>query len=195
MLLVCADSLKKLQRVIYIDTTNSFSVKRLLDLVQSDEERVKPFLDLIHVFRVHDVYDLHRLLDQLMVQINQGVERPSVLIVDSISAILSSVCNFDSRQGYASIECMGRALKNLASFHGLPILVTNHEVTGTQHSGQRRFREPRHCALGNVWRSQVHTRVHLQSCNGNWKAIEYGKTVAYIQLHKHEITTSKQINT
>lgn len=177
--LVCAECIKKRQRVIYIDTTNSFSPRRILDLANLDEERGRLLLSFVEVYFIHDVYELQHWLDLFSIQVERKTS-PSAIVIDSISSVLASICNFDSPQSYALMECMGRSLRNVAFEHGIPILVTNHEV-GQSGNGS--------CALGNIWKHQVHKRVHLQIYDHIWKSIELGSNVCYIQITKNAIQT------
>ena len=184
---VCARCMCEGKRVIYVDTTNAFTAQRVADFAQGETQR----LHLIDVFRLHDVYALHQLLDQLTLRIDDpSRSRPVVFIVDSISALLTTVSNFDSRQSMALIECLGRALRRLADDHDIAVMVTNHEVgRGTPRTHSQRAPENGAPALGHVWRHQVHRRVHVQTRSQNWQSIECESSLSYIRLDKDTIMT------
>ena len=184
---VCARCMCEDKRVIYVDTTNAFTAQRVADFAQGETQRLR----LIDVFRLHDVYALHQLLDQLTLQIDDpSRSAPIVFIVDSISALLTTVSNFDSRQSTALIECLGRALRRLADDHGIAVLVTNHEVgRGMPRTNTQRAMEDGVPALGHIWRHQVHRRVHIQTRNENWQSIECESRLSYIRLDQDAVIT------
>ncbi|GLC38954.1 DNA repair protein rad51d [Pleodorina starrii] len=107
-------------------------------------------LGCISVLRPSNVYELLVPLDRLGAALQQqqpgsdqpafgaagGVEArgarvgPRLLIVDSVSALLSTVlASTQHTQGTALLTAVGRALKQLAEQHSIAVLVTNH-VTG-----------------------------------------------------------------
>ncbi|KAJ9527408.1 hypothetical protein QJQ45_025676 [Haematococcus lacustris] len=106
------------------------------------------------------------------------VPRPCLLIVDSLSAVVSPVVgNPKHSQGFTLLACIGRLLRQLADTHRLAVVVTNHMVAARGGSEQEREREASSRsgsglrvlvpALGEVWRSQVHTRLVLQLAPGS----------------------------
>lgn len=57
--------------------------------------------------------------------------RPSLLIVDSLSSLVSPVMGpGGSEDGHSLMICLGRALKGLAQRHSLAVITTNHIVGG-----------------------------------------------------------------
>lgn len=98
--------------------------------------------------------------------------KPSVIIIDSISALISPVLGANdkrySNQGYVLMTGVSRLLKQLAATHGVAILMSNHvtesradaadEISGSTVSNAPRDYVP---ALGDLWRGQPHMRIQL----------------------------------
>ena len=61
----------------------------------------------------------------------QTLGRPSLLVVDSLSFLVSPVMGpGGADDGHALMICLGRALKALAQRHTLAVITTNHIVGG-----------------------------------------------------------------
>lgn len=111
--------------VIYIDTGNNFSATRLLQMykatkqqfavrkyiswtpslifVQDEKEKKEKMADVLNklrVFQVHDIFSLLNVLDQLKSMIankdSDFVSRGSLLIIDSLGSLISSVISKNS---------------------------------------------------------------------------------------------------
>lgn len=111
--------------VIYIDTGNNFSATRLLQMykatkqqfavrnyilwtpslifVQDEKEKKEKMADVLNklrVFQVHDIFSLLNVLDQIKSMIankdSDFVSRGSLLIIDSLGSLISSVISKNS---------------------------------------------------------------------------------------------------
>lgn len=201
--------------VIYIDATNAFSARRLVQL--GVEGHVCPDVDTmlqaVHVYRTHSLQHLLSTLDAVLLQLRtaqaartavmeqhaqavlafqaaatanpQGVQgppppppplpsKPSLLILDSISALGGSVMGERRHaQGMALLMCVGRQLRQLADAFGLAVVVTNHLVAdrsaerlGGKDGGPAvdvsSTAQPMVPAMGEWWKGQVHARLQLR---------------------------------
>ncbi|KXZ56730.1 hypothetical protein GPECTOR_1g658 [Gonium pectorale] len=161
-------------------------------------------LGCIHVTRAANVYELLAILDQLQAELqrqqqlqeaarqqlrqHQQLQQPSddrsgprLLVVDSVSALLSTVLgNNQHMQGTALLTTVGRTLKLLAEANAIAVLITNHVTSsGPMARGAGGGRDPGgdrsgglaggpvagvsglKPALGEQWRSQAHMRLQL----------------------------------
>lgn len=143
------------ERVIYIDTTNSFSAKRVLSFLPPDQS-TQHALACTTVICPHDVHGLFSVLDHLSVQLSQehAQTRARLLIIDSISALLSPVVGGQKHgMGHTLLSCLSTQLKTFADLYSIAVVVTNHMVGGSEHD-----KRP---ALGEHWRGQPHVQITL----------------------------------
>lgn len=153
-------------RVLYIDTTGSFSSRRAAAIYNTlnsrlqDKRSLTDVLQSIHVNRVHTVHDALAALDAQALSMQglasqNAVCQPKLLIVDSVSALITPILGAGGTQqshGHALMSALGRMLKYMATCYTVAILCTNHMVgSGTN---------PRP-ALGESWKNQPHTRLQL----------------------------------
>eukprot|EP00882_Tetradesmus_deserticola_P020824 GHRQ01022507.1.p1 GENE.GHRQ01022507.1~~GHRQ01022507.1.p1 ORF type:complete len:200 (+),score=62.50 GHRQ01022507.1:378-977(+) len=91
-LLAAVTTAQRGERVVYFDTTNAFSAGRARQLCTTNYGNAA-CLGNIMVVACHSIYALLASLDELAVQANSSGSgsRPSLIIVDSISALLSPV--------------------------------------------------------------------------------------------------------
>ena len=83
----------------------------------------------------HDQPEMTSAVLWLLVGCAQGAgqtsDRPSLLVVDSLSFLVSPVMGpGGAEDGHALMICLGRALKALAQKHTLAVITTNHIVGG-----------------------------------------------------------------
>lgn len=99
--------------------------------------------------------------------------KPTVLILDSISAVGGSVIGERRHsQGQTLVMSAGRMLRQLADMYSLAVVVTNHLVhdRSAERGGQEQGRggqgqagmQPMVPAMGEWWRGQVHMRLQLR---------------------------------
>jgi RAD51-like protein 3 len=144
-------------RVVYVDTSGSFSAARIKEFhrgfVTADadsaevEQHLNLTLGLITVLRVHDVMQLLKVLEELGlglagrvgVEGDGGLEGKAdlaaightmgLLVVDSISSLLSPVITRMHHQGYTVMASVASLLRSLAPVHNCAVLYTNHTVS------------------------------------------------------------------
>ncbi|KAK9817811.1 hypothetical protein WJX72_002565 [[Myrmecia] bisecta] len=173
------------EHVVYLDTSASFTARRaaaMYDHAARQEAAPESLGDTLAHITVQRVHNIHALLSALDTwaaylqaeQGNQPPKRPSLLVVDSASALVSPILGGGQHsQGHALMICLARFLKHMAAYHRLAVLSTNHVVGGggagwgskPEGSGSARSSETRP-ALGESWRSQPHVRVQLACGEG-----------------------------
>ncbi|KAI3461510.1 hypothetical protein Pfo_018173 [Paulownia fortunei] len=153
---------KYLGTVMYFDTGNSFSPKRIAQfLSQSSDpantevnktvQRVMSSIVCNSIFDIFTLLDmLHQLRNNLKSQIGCQVR---MLIIDSLSSLIAPVLGGGGAHGHALMITAGFLLKELAHEHNLSVVVTNHMV-----AGEAGISKP---ALGESWKSIPHIRLLL----------------------------------
>jgi RAD51-like protein 3 len=169
-------------RVVYVDTGGCFSASRVKSFhrgfVTDDadsaevEQHLNLTLNLITVVRVHDVFHLFKVLEELGRGLvddpgekgDGGLEGErelldigascGLLVVDSLSQLVSPVITRMHHQGYTTMAAVGASLRSLAPAHNCAVLYTNHAVS----AGAGTRSKP---ALGIRWTSTPHRRLCL----------------------------------
>ncbi|KAI8568997.1 hypothetical protein RHMOL_Rhmol02G0244800 [Rhododendron molle] len=168
--LVClkaASTVARVCGVLFLDTGNSFSPKRIARFLISDpaskEGNQKVLQRVLKSIECHSVFDIFTLLDLLHQLkpnlISQTGDRVQLLIVDSISSLITPILGGGGSHGRALMIYAGSLLKKLAHEHNLAVLVTNHMV-----SGEGGTHKP---ALGESWKSIPHVRLELSREHGS----------------------------
>ncbi|KAL7127397.1 hypothetical protein ABFS83_14G250000 [Erythranthe nasuta] len=146
--------------VMYFDTGNSFSPKRIAQFVcqSSDPTNTEGNKTVQRVMRsivCHPVFDMFALLDmlhQLMGDLKSQIGcQVRMLIVDSLSSLIAPVLGGSGAHGHALMVTAGFLLKELAHEHNISVVVTNHMV-----GGEAGVSKP---ALGESWKSIPHVRL------------------------------------
>ena len=142
--------------MLWIDTTAGFSATRLVYFLQRVATgSAAAALSSVRCVKAFDVHEVLSLLDELSADTEHAP--PSLLVVDSVSSVLSSLLSFKGNyQGQALMLSLADTLRALAEERSMAVLVTNHTVGG--RDGDQGSLKP---ALGETWRSQPHTRLHL----------------------------------
>ncbi|XP_019177517.1 PREDICTED: DNA repair protein RAD51 homolog 4 isoform X2 [Ipomoea nil] len=150
-------------RVVFLDTCNSFSPKRVAEVVSqmSDNSTSKAKKSLEHVmsnivcYSVFDIFTMFDVVHHLKSTMrSQSGCRARMLIIDSISSLITPILGGSGAHGgRALMASAGFILKQLANEHNLPVLVTNHMV-----AGEAGLLKP---ALGESWKSIPHIRLLL----------------------------------
>ncbi|XP_006305443.2 DNA repair protein RAD51 homolog 4 [Capsella rubella] len=155
-------------RVLYLDTGNSFSARRIAQFGSSSETSLGQ--KVISRISCHTVYDIYTMLEILQgldvtlrsqVQTNVNEQRLRLLVVDSISSLITPILGGSGSQGRALMVAVGYMLKKLAHEHSIAILVTNHTVGA---GGEGVKTKP---ALGETWKSIPHVRLMLSRDHKN----------------------------
>lgn len=149
-------------RVMYFDSGNSFSSKRIVEFVsqmsdpannQADKtlQQVMKCIVCHSIFNIFTLLDvLHHLKNSLRSQIDCQVR---MLIIDSISSLVSPVLGGSGAHGHALMATAGFLLKELAHENNLAVVVTNHMVAGEGGASKP--------ALGESWKNIPHVRLLL----------------------------------
>eukprot|EP00803_Ostreobium_quekettii_P006648 evm.model.scf_534.8 EVM.evm.TU.scf_534.8 scf_534:44241-45458(-) len=162
---VALSSARRGSRVVYIDTSNSFSGSRVASINESRGPcgtPLKAVLGNITVYHSHDIFSVLHVLDELALQMSKvldGAQLPEVLVLDSVSSVVTPVLGGGQRHshGHTLMVSLGRMLKVVAESFGMAVVSTNHEVGGPSR--------PRP-ALGDSWLNQPHLRIHLSKVAG-----------------------------
>lgn len=153
--------------VMYLDTCNSFSSKRIAQFLNvlakssftsKDRQRdIEMAMKGIFHYNVFDVYCMLDILYQIESSMHtQGKNERSrvrLLIVDSVSSVITPILSGSNLQGHSLMISLGVVLKKLALEYSVAVLITNHIVvdkTGTSKP-----------ALGESWKSMPHVRLLL----------------------------------
>ncbi|KAL3530690.1 hypothetical protein ACH5RR_010012 [Cinchona calisaya] len=160
---------RRLGKVMFLDTGNSFSPKRIAYFISNtpehaDNEANRSLPHILDNILCHSVFDIFTLLDVLQQLLNnltyQIGQRLRMLIVDSISSLITPVLGGAGTHGHALMAFAGVLLKKLAHEYNLSVLITNHMV-----AGEGGVTKP---ALGESWKSIPHIRLLLsRDCISN----------------------------
>nr|ADE77590.1 unknown [Picea sitchensis] len=153
--------------VMYLDTCNSFSSKRIAQFLnvlakssikskdqQGNIERAMKGIFHYNVFDVYSMLDLlYQIESSMQTQGKNESSRVRLLIVDSVSSVITPILSGSNLQGHSLMISLGVVLKKLALEYSIAVLITNHIVvdkTGTSKP-----------ALGESWKSMPHVRLLL----------------------------------
>ncbi|MCL7026771.1 hypothetical protein MKW94_001540 [Papaver nudicaule] len=158
---------KYMSSVMYLDTSNSFSAKRVSCFIyqllgpspaQVKRESLERLMNSILCHSVFDIFGLlgilHELESKLKSQVGTGEANVRLLIIDSVSSLITPILGGCGAQGHSLMIYAGFLLKKLAHEYNIAVLVTNHMVGG----GERGIPKP---ALGESWKSVSHVRLLL----------------------------------
>jgi len=132
--------------VIYVDSTGSFSVRRLGDVlarVQSRQEEDghdgqddwRSHLDKVEVVSTRDVASVVANITSILGRRNPAYDRVSMVVIDSIGSLLAPLIGgFASQVGHEMMLSFGTFLKQVARVHSCVVLVTNHTVSAYSNS-------------------------------------------------------------
>ncbi|XP_047322228.1 DNA repair protein RAD51 homolog 4 [Impatiens glandulifera] len=172
--------------VAYVDTSNSFSAKRIAHFVSQnsyngvekvDSTEMQNIMERITCYSVFDIFNLMNVLHQLGSNLRSQLRSSNemrLLIIDSVSSLISPTLGGSASQGHALMVSAGVFLKKLAFEHNLSILVTNHMV-----GGEGGISKP---ALGENWKSIPHVRLQLYP--------ECGRKTCFIRILRHPCVAS-----
>ncbi|KAK6144563.1 hypothetical protein DH2020_021383 [Rehmannia glutinosa] len=152
--------------VMYFDTGNSFSAKRIAQFLSqpsdpADIEVNKTVQRVMSSIVCHSIFDIFTLLDmlhQLMNNLKSQIGcQVRMLIIDSLSSLIAPILGGGGAHGHSLMLTAGFLLKELAHEHNLSVVVTNHMV-----AGEAGISKP---ALGESWKSIPHVRLLLSRYN------------------------------
>lgn len=175
------------EQVVYFDTTNAFSPARaqqLVDADTNDPQAVLAALSKITVVRCHSIHALLSSLDELAQQANSNAQpstKPTMVVVDSVSAVLSPVIGASQHnQGHVLVAETARLLRHVAVSLRCCVLVTNHVVgtgssfaaaagreDGSSRASSSGINPNYKPALGEQWRGAANVRVQLSRVGGD----------------------------
>ncbi|KAH6765620.1 DNA repair RAD51-like protein [Perilla frutescens var. hirtella] len=160
-----------LGKVIYFDTGNSFSPKRIVQFLSLSSDHsttevnktIQQVMSSIVCHSVFDIFTLLNMLHQLMNDLKSQIDcQVKMLIIDSLSSLIAPVLGGGGTHGHALMVTAGFLLKELAHEYNICVMVTNHMV-----GGEAGVSKP---ALGESWKSIPHVRLLLSrnySSNGS----------------------------
>lgn len=171
--------LKNKARVVFVDSTNSFSSLRLAEIcaekVRSTREGfseavVRDALRRVECFKTFSVDKLARILGSVDFCDAQSPVR--LVVVDSITSLLSPYMG--STSGNAVAVKIAKQLRFVALQYGVAVVVTNSTVVGQQLEIK--------AALGLTWASLPSTAVFLSCSGGSHRAkvVKSSKTPCHI---------------
>uniref|UniRef100_UPI00398E5F7A DNA repair protein RAD51 homolog 4 n=1 Tax=Pristiophorus japonicus TaxID=55135 RepID=UPI00398E5F7A len=149
------------QQVLYIDSTGGLTASRLLQMIQSQVDSMEgqsAALQRIEVVRVFEVYRLLDVLQDLRMSFTRRVtgacSSVKAVVVDSASAVLSSILGGHQVEGMSIMMQLARELKTMARELGVAVIVTNCVVQDTGGGVKP--------ALGRSWSYVPNIRIFLQ---------------------------------
>ena len=180
--------------VLYIDTSQSFSLERCSEIHRSwppeEVSELMPTLERIHHQPCHSIHQLLILLNNLQHELQQHrshfAHSLRVVIIDSIGALLAPVIGGGQQRGHALLTVASHMLHALATQHHIAILVTNHTVARIQHHDHNQHNQPPNTssgsrsqsALGESWRYVADTRLVLDVIRGAGLRLDEDETDA-----------------
>jgi len=146
-------------RVVYIDTTASFSAGRLAEIAAARGMSVEHVLSRVeHVL----AFDAQAVLVELRWLRESAAANPiTVVIVDSVAAAFASVLARGRAKGHAMLSDAGTLLRSIAAVSGCVAVTTNFAYDGSYADGGGV--KP---ALGAAWASSPHCRILLSRVGG-----------------------------
>eukprot|EP01112_Ceratiomyxa_fruticulosa_P008352 TRINITY_DN2163_c0_g1_i1.p1 TRINITY_DN2163_c0_g1~~TRINITY_DN2163_c0_g1_i1.p1 ORF type:complete len:338 (+),score=54.00 TRINITY_DN2163_c0_g1_i1:232-1245(+) len=131
--------------VAYIDSSNTFSPERIIEMYQAQntltqvDENLVDVLERIRCWKCYEGFDLGNIIDE----ISRGLQSEDkfyknlkLIVVDSIGALLSPLIGGKQSQGHAIMAGISRSLKYLACTQYIAVLVTNYMVSSGWNNNQ-----------------------------------------------------------
>ncbi|GCC31509.1 DNA repair protein RAD51 homolog 4 [Chiloscyllium punctatum] len=153
------------QRVLYIDSTGGLSASRLLHLIQEQVNNLEGQSEALQRIEVVRVFEVYRLLDVLQDfrtgfthQVTGARCSVKAVVIDSVSALLSSILGGHQLEGMSLMMQLARELKTIARELNVAVIVTNSVVQDSGGGGGGGVKP----ALGRSWSYVPNVRVLLQ---------------------------------
>ncbi|KAI9030527.1 P-loop containing nucleoside triphosphate hydrolase protein [Hyaloraphidium curvatum] len=156
--------------VVYVDTANSFSATRILELFNGSDRFAsarsrgvtnQEILSCVRVMDCYDAYAMIGMLEELDVALSKGNDfysRMQLLVIDSVASVLSPVLSMKQGTGQMLAATIARMMRSIAANHGVAVLVVNHAVSA-RDEGVPRGTKP---ALGMIWQGVPTVRLFLR---------------------------------
>ena len=174
--------------VLYLDTSQSFSVDRVAEIHRGLVQRAPhgtvlpllPTLDRLHHTSVHSLHSLLALLSTLSTSLASPSTTPftstlRLLIIDSLASLISPILGGRHHRGHALLAHTAHALHSLATQQHLAILITNHTVSARGGGGGGGGGGGVVGALGESWTYVADTRVGMEVVKGSGLGIGVGE--------------------
>lgn len=150
--------------VLYIDTSASFSVDRLLAILEPDDEpEADSILRRIKCCKVFSIFQMFDVLEEtrqhLINQTDSFYCGLRLIVCDSVSGLVSPLLGGPQSQGHCAMVHFAQKLKILAHEYFLSVLVTN-SLVGGDHAVPT-------ASLGGTWQFVPHNRILLQRENSS----------------------------
>ncbi|KAM9990570.1 hypothetical protein ACTFIY_006612 [Dictyostelium cf. discoideum] len=158
--------------IIYIDSSNSFSPPRLIEIFKSnylikqlqkqenndkieiEQDKILKILDRIKVFNCFDSITLLELLgtidstlsiisDEIATFENQFYKGLKMVVIDSIGTLLAPIIGGKQTQGHYTMMMISRLIKYISDTYQIIFLITNNTVGGNSFDNK--------AALGEAW--------------------------------------------
>ncbi|XP_072325398.1 DNA repair protein RAD51 homolog 4 isoform X1 [Scyliorhinus torazame] len=149
------------QKVLYIDSTGGLTASRLLQLIQNQVDSIEGQSEALQRIEVVSVFEVYRLLDALqdlrmsfIRQVTGARNSIKAVVIDSVSAVLSSILGGHQLEGMSLMMQLARELKTMARELGVAVVVTNCVVQDPGGGVKP--------ALGRSWSYVPNIRVLLQ---------------------------------
>eukprot|EP00039_Didymoeca_costata_P020960 m.342947 g.342947 ORF g.342947 m.342947 type:complete len:301 (-) comp22115_c0_seq1:99-1001(-) len=110
--------------------------------------------EILSMIQIKPAYDLQDLLQDLYA-LEDFLEIPALVVVDSIGALGQSFLSNKHNQGKAMLSMAGRKMLYLAKKYEILFLITNYAVTQDRSGGIR-------AALGASWNANVCGRIKIE---------------------------------
>lgn len=163
----------QLGTVLYVDTANSFSPRRILELFNGGERfaparklgiKNEDVLSCIRVAKCYDVHDFVALLSNFEHGLEERSSSPfysrmELLVVDSIASLLSPVLSMKHSAGQTLMASITRSLRRIATQHNVAVVLVNHAVSSRNEEGETMGTKP---ALGKAWQGVPTVRLFLK---------------------------------
>ncbi|XP_060215937.1 DNA repair protein RAD51 homolog 4 isoform X3 [Lycium barbarum] len=122
-------------KIVFLDSGNSFSPKRVAQIVTQTpdlsayevDKALQQVMNNILCMSVFDIFTLFEVLHQLKNNLRSQIDKHiKMLIIDSISSLITPILGGGGAQGHALMVSVGFLLKRLAHEHDISILCIKH---------------------------------------------------------------------
>ncbi|KAG9288509.1 hypothetical protein G9A89_015715 [Geosiphon pyriformis] len=172
--------------VLFIDTSNCFSAQRVSSLFLNSDRFVNARdsgmdeVDLMEKLRVSHCFDIYAVMDAIQAVADSIAQEREVfysnlrlIIIDSITAILSSLLTISTSQGHSLMLGLSRMLHTVAKKHQIAVLVINSAVRAHPNNSMSAFSSTMtKPALGLTWTYLPKVQLHITHCPHEFSEFE-----------------------
>lgn len=160
--------------VVYLDTTGSFNVQRLVQIIHANtdafsQQALKKQLSQVHCYRLFDIFQVltrvEMLYERLSLEHDTFALNLKLVVLDSINSVVTPILGGKKQHGHALMCTLGQRLKQMASEFGVSVLVVNGAVG--QFEKNKSDGDMLKPALGRSWLSIPHVRLLLNFNKNN----------------------------